>query len=136
MKTIMQSPVDFLMEHLEPFISKPEGMSDAHFNKWSKSVVTMARDMEKMNLAEKLTDAEKSVGFSRDYDRYEKLKMIAKLLAKSWYLGNWKWETLNERAQEMLMRELGYYPFVDESDMISKTHVDEDLFQKAINKVL
>ena len=64
-------------------------------------------------------------------ERTEKLEALSKVLAKIWYYGNWKWETPNERVMQMLMEELGLYPFKDEDEMIEKTSVDEDLYVKA-----
>jgi hypothetical protein len=67
--------------------------------------------------------------------REEKLETIVKLLAKSMFYGEWKWETPNERVITMLMQEVGMYPFKDEDEMISKTPVSEDLYQKAIKEI-
>jgi hypothetical protein len=64
-------------------------------------------------------------------ERTEKLEALSKVLAKAWYYGGWKWETPNERVMQMLMEELGLYPFKDEDEMIEKTSVDEDLYVKA-----
>ncbi|NBX73803.1 MAG: hypothetical protein EBQ89_05825 [Alphaproteobacteria bacterium] len=64
-------------------------------------------------------------------ERTEKLEALSKVLAKIWYYGNWKCETANERVMQMLMEELGLYPFKDEDEMIEKTAVDEDLYVKA-----
>ena len=70
-----------------------------------------------------------------DKIRYQKLETIAKLLAKSWFYGDWKWENPNERVQQMLMQELGYYPFKDEDEMIHHTKVDENLYKQASNEI-
>jgi hypothetical protein len=35
----------------------------------------------------------------------------------------------------MLMQEVGMYPFKDEDEMISKTPVSEDLYQKVIKEI-
>jgi hypothetical protein len=67
--------------------------------------------------------------------RINKLETLAKLLAKSWFYGKWEWETPNERIMQMLMQELGYYPFKNEDEMIHHTRVDEDLYKKAVDKV-
>lgn len=67
--------------------------------------------------------------------RIDKLETLAKLLAKSWFYGNWEWETPNERIMQMLMQDLGYYPFKDEDEMIHHTRVDEDLYKYAVDKV-
>lgn len=67
--------------------------------------------------------------------RADKLETLAKLLAKSWFYGNWEWETPNERIMQMLMQDLGYYPFKDEDEMIHHTRVDEDLYKEAVDKV-
>lgn len=67
--------------------------------------------------------------------RNEKAETIVKILAKSMYYGDWKWETPNERVITMLMMELGLYPFDSEMDMIFRTQVDEALYKKAVEKV-
>jgi hypothetical protein len=67
--------------------------------------------------------------------REEKLETIVKLFAKSMFYGEWKWETPNERVITMLMEEVGMYPFKDEDEMISKTPVSEDLYQKVIKEI-
>ena len=67
--------------------------------------------------------------------RADKLETLAKLLAKSWFYGNWEWETSNERIMQMLMQDLGYYPFKSEYEMIQQTRVDEDLYKEAVEKV-
>jgi hypothetical protein len=71
----------------------------------------------------------------REMTREEKLETIVKLFAKSMFYGKWKWETPNERVITMLMQEVGMYPFKDEDEMISKTPVSEDLYQKAIKEI-
>jgi len=53
--------------------------------------------------------------------REEKLETIVKLFAKGMFYGDWKWETPNERVIEMLMKEVGYFPFKDEDEMIHHT---------------
>ena len=65
----------------------------------------------------------------------QRLETLAKLLAKTWFYGKWEWETPNERIQQMIMQDLGYYPFKDEDEMIRKTRVDEDLYKEAVDKV-
>jgi hypothetical protein len=65
----------------------------------------------------------------------DKLESLAKLLAKSWFYGDWKWETPNERAMQMIMQDLGLYPFKDEDEMIRKTQVDEELYRQSIKEV-
>jgi hypothetical protein len=67
--------------------------------------------------------------------REEKLETIVKLFAKIMFYGEWKWETPNERVITMLMQEVGMYPFKDEDEMISKTPVSEDLYQKVIKEI-
>jgi hypothetical protein len=67
--------------------------------------------------------------------RADKLETLAKLLAKSWFYGNWEWETPNERIMQMLMQDLGYYPFKNKDEMIQQTRVDEDLYKEAVDKV-
>lgn len=65
----------------------------------------------------------------------QRLETLAKLLAKTWFYGEWEWENPNERIQQMIMQDLGYYPFKDEDEMIRKTRVDEDLYKEAVDKV-
>lgn len=67
--------------------------------------------------------------------REEKLETIVKLFAKTMFYGDWKWETPNERVIEMLMREVGYYPFKDEDEMIHHTSVDENLYKESIKEI-
>ena len=59
--------------------------------------------------------------------RADKLETLAKLLSKSWYYGNWQWENPNERIMQMLMQDLGYYPFKSEDEMIQQTKIDDGL---------
>jgi hypothetical protein len=61
----------------------------------------------------------------------EKALIIVKLLAKCMFYGEWKWETTNERVMELLMRELGYYPIENEDEMIAKTIIPDELYQRA-----
>jgi hypothetical protein len=68
-------------------------------------------------------------------NRKDKLETLAKLLAKSWFYGKWDWETPNERVMQMLMQDLGLYPFKNEDEMIQQTRVDEDLYKEAVDKV-
>jgi len=68
-------------------------------------------------------------------NRKEKLETLARLLAKSWYYGDWDWETPNERIMQMIMQDLGLYPFKSEDEMIQQTRVDEDLYKEAVDKV-
>jgi hypothetical protein len=71
----------------------------------------------------------------REMTREEKLETIVKLFAKIMFYGEWKWETPNERVITMLMQEVGMYPFKDEDEMISKTLVSKDLYQKVIKEI-
>ena len=63
----------------------------------------------------------------------QRLETLAKLLAKTWFYGEWEWENPNERIQQMIMQDLGYYPFKDEDEMIRKTKVDSYLCYKTSN---
>jgi hypothetical protein len=72
---------------------------------------------------------------TNEMTREEKLETIVKLFAKIMFYGEWQWETPNERVITMLMQEVGMYPFKDENEMISKTPVSEDLYQKAIKEI-
>lgn len=67
--------------------------------------------------------------------RTEKLETLAKLLAKNWFYGDWKWETPNERVMQMLMQELGYYPLKDEDELIKQTEVDINLYKQAAREI-
>ena len=67
--------------------------------------------------------------------RKDKLETLAKLLAKSWFYGNWDWETPNERIMQMIMQDLGLYPFKSEDEMIQQTRVDDNLYKEAVDKV-
>lgn len=66
------------------------------------------------------------------FEKLEKLETLAKILAKCWYYGNFKVETPNERVMQMLMCELGYFPFNDEDEMIKQTKVNDELYKEAI----
>ena len=68
-------------------------------------------------------------------DRQAYLETLAKVLAKTWFHCNWKWETPNERVMHFIMVELGLYPFFTEDDMISKTQVDEEYYRLATKYV-
>ena len=64
--------------------------------------------------------------------REEKLETIVRLFSKAMFYGDWKWETPNERVIEMLMMDVGYYPYNDEDDMIEKSHVGDELYREAV----
>lgn len=66
--------------------------------------------------------------------REEKFETIVKLLSQVMFYDDWKWETNNERVIAMLMKEFGYYPFKDESEMIQHTDVGEELFDKLLEQ--
>ena len=59
---------------------------------------------------------------------------IAKLFAKQMFYGEWVAECPNERVIEMLMKEIGLYPFINEDEMIKKTEVDESFYTNARDK--
>lgn len=67
--------------------------------------------------------------------REEKLETIVKLFAETMFYGDWKWETPNERIITMLMKEVGMYPFKTEDEMIEKTSVSEELYQRASKEI-
>lgn len=67
--------------------------------------------------------------------RSERLDVLARLLGKVWFYGEWKWETPNERVMQMIMQELGYYPFKNEDEMIQHTVVNQDLYKQAIQQI-
>jgi hypothetical protein len=69
-------------------------------------------------------------------DRQAYLETLVKVLAKTWFYGDWKWETPNERVMHFIMVELGLYPFFTEDDMIEKTQVSEDYYKLASKYVL
>ena len=66
---------------------------------------------------------------------YGKLGVLAKILAKTMYYGDWKWENPNERVMQMIMEDLNLYPFTDEDDMIKKTSVEEGIYLTANERV-
>ena len=68
-------------------------------------------------------------------NRKYKLETLAKLLAKTWFHCDWKWESPNERVMQMLMQDLGLYPFKDEDEMIQQTQVDDELYKEASRAV-
>lgn len=63
------------------------------------------------------------------------LETLAKVLAKTWFYGDWKWETPNERVMHFIMVELGLYPFLTEDDMTAKTQVSEEYYRLAAKYV-
>ena len=67
--------------------------------------------------------------------RNERLELLAKILGKIWFYGDWEWETPNERTMQMIMQELGYYPFKNEDEMIRETKVDEDFYKQAVEQI-
>ncbi len=75
--------------------------------------------------------AEREIKLLEALEEAKKMETIAKLFAKCMFYENWKIETPNERVIEMLMREVGLWPFQNEDDMIVKTQVDEELYKKA-----
>jgi hypothetical protein len=68
-------------------------------------------------------------------DRQAYLETLAKILAKTWFYGDWKWETPNERVMHFIMVELGLYPFLTEDDMTEKTQVSEEYYRLAAKYV-
>lgn len=78
---------------------------------------------------------ERIIETTEDMSRTDKLEMVARLFSKAMFHGDWIWETPNERTMEMLLRELGYWPFEDEDDMIKKTPVPEGLYKLAIEAI-
>ncbi len=67
--------------------------------------------------------------------RSERLDVLARILGKVWFYGDWKWETPNERVMQMIMQDLGYYPFKNEDEMIRETEVDSNLYKQAIEQI-
>jgi len=65
------------------------------------------------------------------FDRHYKLHTLAKVLAKVWFYEDLEAQTPNERVLQMLMEDLGLFPFKDEDDMIAATKVDENLYKEA-----
>lgn len=43
-----------------------------------------------------------------------KFEVLAELLSGAWFYGDWKAETINEREQEAIMRDLGYWPTTED----------------------
>jgi hypothetical protein len=68
-------------------------------------------------------------------NRKDKLEILARLLAKTWFYCDWKWESPNERVMQMLMQDLGLYPFKDEDEAIQQTQVDDELYREASRRV-
>ena len=100
------------------------------------SVLQAFEILDKYNQAKEM-EKEQIIELANSFymTREEKLETIVKLFAKIMFYGEWKWETPNERVITMLMQEVGMYPFKDEDEMISKTPVSEDLYQKAIKEI-
>lgn len=71
----------------------------------------------------------------KKYERQNDLEILARVVAKVWYYGNWKWENPNERLLEYQMRKLGLYPFRNEDEMIKETKVDEKYYTEARENV-
>ena len=67
--------------------------------------------------------------------REQKFETIVKLFAKKMFNEDWEWVNPNERVIEMLMKEVGYFPFKDEDEMIYHTSVDETLYKQSIKEV-
>jgi len=67
--------------------------------------------------------------------RSERLDVLAKLLGKVWFYEDWEWQTPNERVMQMIMQELGYYPFKSEDEMIQRTRIDEDLYKQSVDLI-
>jgi hypothetical protein len=44
---------------------------------------------------------------------------LCRALAGSWFYGNWMAETYNERMQEQMMRELGWWP-ITEDELVAR----------------
>jgi len=68
-------------------------------------------------------------------NRKDKLETLAKLLAKTWFYCDWKWESPNERVMQMLMQDLGLYPFKNEDEAIQQTQVDDELYREASRRI-
>jgi hypothetical protein len=67
--------------------------------------------------------------------REEKLETIVKLFAKGMFYKNWEWKSPNDRVISMLMQDIGMYPISNKEELVSKTHVDDYLYQEAIKLV-
>lgn len=66
-------------------------------------------------------------------ERQKKLETLAKVLAKTWFYGGWRADTINEKVLQTLMEDLGYYPFKDESDLIHYTQIDDQIYKDTID---
>lgn len=65
------------------------------------------------------------------FEKYNRLENLAKILAKTWFYGEFKAETPNEMVMQMIMEDLGLYEFEREDDMIAATQVDDNLYKQA-----
>lgn len=86
--------------------------------------------VESNEMIDHIGDANKMVD-----NRKDKLETLAKLLAKIWFYCDWKWESPNERVMQMLMQDLGLYPFKNEDEMIQQTQVDDVIYKEASKTV-
>lgn len=66
-----------------------------------------------VNVQHELADERKR---REDAVRYDAL---CRALAGSWFYGNWTAETYNERMQEQMMRELGWWP-ITEDELVAR----------------
>jgi hypothetical protein len=82
--------------------------------------------VEPNEMIDHIGDANKMVD-----NRKDKLETLAKLLAKTWFYCDWKWESPNERVMQMLMQDLDLYPFKNEDEMIQQTQVDDGIYKEA-----
>jgi hypothetical protein len=108
---------------------------DEYFSNFQRYILDDFDDLNGHNQKEvlKYSHEDKVIKTKKYMTRDEKMQAIVKILAKQWFYGDWIAETPNERVQEMLMRELGLYPFDSESDMIIHTQIDESIYKKAVN---
>jgi len=62
--------------------------------------------------------------------REEKTDTVVRLFSQAMFYGDWECETATECLIEEIMRDLEYWPYESEADMIEKSAVDENLFNK------
>ena len=60
-------------------------------------------------------------------------EIIAKVLVKSMFYGDWVPETPNERVVQMLLEKEGLWPIQSEDELIEKTKIEESLYAEAKN---
>lgn len=70
--------------------------------------------------------------FATSEDRTAKLERLAALLGVAWFYGDFKAETVNEREQESLMKDLGYV-FYSEDEAIAAIRQFEENWDRFVS---